>query len=162
MTLRRTTKLRAFSEKRLRELAEAGVTHPTSTFKPKPKAKMATPKQPRDTGPDKATVDAVMQRDRGRCVGCGELVHGQRGIDYSIHHRKLRSHGVDNRPSNLILLDGSGTTGCHGLAHSEVAASRLSGFLVRSTEIPAEVLVEHSQHGPVFLLDDGTFERATS
>lgn len=154
MTLRRTTKLRAFSDKRLRELAEAGITNPTSTFKPKPPK--ATDKRPKDTGPDKATVDAIIQRDGGCCVGCGEPVRGQRGIGYSIHHRKRRSQGVDNSLSNLILLDGSGTTGCHGLAHSEVAAARLSGFLLRSTENPEGVPVEHAKLGRVLLLNDGT------
>ncbi len=155
MTLRRTTKLRPFSDKRLRELAAAGVTNPTSTFTPK-KPKMATAKRPKDTDPDKATVAAVMERDGGRCVGCGDPVCGQRGFHYSVHHRKLRSQGGDNRLSNLILLCGHGTSGCHGLAHSEVAAARLSGFLMLSTENPAEVRLDHSQHGPVHLLDDGS------
>ena len=153
MSLRRS-KLAAMSAKRRAELAAEGNPFPTSTFASKPK--MATAKRPKDTGPDAATVAAVIERDGGRCVGCGDPLHGQRGVDYSIHHRKLRSQGGDNRLSNLVSLCGHGTSGCHGLAHSEVAAARLSGFLMLSTEDPEQVAVEHSQHGPVYLLDDGT------
>jgi hypothetical protein len=159
MSLRRTN-LREMSDKRRAKLAEVGIFYPTTTLVSSKTPKAVTVRRPKDTDPDAATVAAVIERDRGRCVGCGQyLLHGQRGFDYSVHHRKLRSQGGDNRLSNLVLLCGHGCSGCHGLAHSEVAASRLSGFLMLSTEDPELVLMEHSQHGPVFLLDDGTVAR---
>jgi hypothetical protein len=58
--------------------------------------------------------------------------------------------------SNLVSLCGHGCSQCHGLAHSEVAQARLSGLLLRSTENPEEIAVEHSQRGRIFLLDDGS------
>ena len=159
MSLRRT-KIKQMSDGRRVKLAELGIVYPTSTFVSKKTPRTA--KRAKDTGPDAATVAAVMERDGGRCVGCGDPVHGQRGVGYSVHHRKLRSQGGDNRLSNLVLLDGSGTTGCHGLAHSEVAQARVSGLLLRSTEHPDQMPVEHSQHGPVYLLDDGTVRPVAS
>lgn len=149
--------LAPMSVKRLAEFEAQGI-RPTSTFKPKP-PKKATAKRPKSSDPDKAAVEAVLARDGGKCAGCGDWLRGQRGVDYSVHHRKLRSQGGDNRLSNLVSLCGHGTSGCHGLAHSEVAAARVSGFLMLSTENPAEVRVEHSQYGPVYLLDDGTVAR---
>ena len=74
MSLRRT-KLATMSAKRRAELAAEGNPFPTSTFASKPK--MAAAKRPKDTGPDAATVAAAMERDGGRCVGCGDPVHGQ-------------------------------------------------------------------------------------
>ena len=68
----------------------------------------------RDTGPDRETVMQVLVRDGYRCVRCGALAQGARGVVWSLQHRKKRSAGVDNRHCNLIVLCGSGTTGCHG------------------------------------------------
>lgn len=150
----RRTQLKAMSDQRRAEFAAAGITNPTSTFKPKPK--VATAKRPKDTGPDKATVELVLARDGHRCVACGVPLHGQRGVDYSLHHRKRRSQGVDNSPANLVSLCGHGCSQCHGLVHSEVAEARLTGFLLRSTENPEEVPVEHARHGRVLLLNDGS------
>ncbi len=149
----RRTKLAPISKRRLRELAAEGVTNPTSTLvSRKPKAA----KRREVDGPDEATVALVLERDRGRCVGCGDELFGRRGVHFSVHHRKLRSQGGKHDASNLVALCGHGTSGCHGSAHAEVAASRLSGLLVQSTEDPSRVVVEHSQLGRVFLLDDGS------
>lgn len=36
----------------------------------------------------------------------------------------------DMRPSNLITLCGSGTTGCHGWVHGHPREARLNGWIV--------------------------------
>lgn len=71
-----------------------------------------------------ATVAAlVLERDGGRCVRCGRHVgEGERGRDYSIHHRRIKGMGGDKRPStdrpdNLIVLCGDGVSSCHGYVH---------------------------------------------
>ncbi len=145
--------LKPMSDKQRALRAAQGDKHPTSTFSAR---KPMAAKRPEVDGPDEATVALVLERDRGRCVGCGDELYGRRGVHFSVHHRKLRSQGGKHDASNLVALCGHGTSGCHGSAHAEVAASRLSGLLVQSTEDPSRVVVEHSQLGRVFLLDDGS------
>ena len=60
-------------------------------------------------------------------------------------------------PGNLLLLDGSGTTGCHGHVEKHRAAARASGFLVplNGVRLPVEVPVLHAIHGKVLLDDFG-------
>lgn len=78
--------------------------------------------------PTRATTDLVDERDDYRCQGCGRSLHVSSG---SRHHRQLRRHG-DHSPANLILLCGSGTTGCHGAAHADPQAAREAGLIVPS------------------------------
>lgn len=75
--------------------------------------------------------DITWKRDQGRCVRCGRHLEG---IQASLHHRILGNR-TDNRPSNLIWLCGSGTTGCHLWVHANGTASRDAGWIV-------------SRHGP--------------
>lgn len=86
-------------------------------------------------GPTRDTCAAVDERDEYRCARCGRYVDGG-----SRHHRQLRRFG-DHSSSNLLLLCGSGTTGCHGLVHSKVAESYALGLLVHSWHEPAAVPV---------------------
>lgn len=60
----------------------------------------------------------VAERDGYACCRCSAGVMGQQA---SVHHRKpsgmggsRRSAMETNRASNLLVLCGSGTTGCHG------------------------------------------------
>jgi hypothetical protein len=92
-------------------------------------------------GPTPATTDLVDERESYRCARCGSPIQGG-----SRHHRKLRRFG-DHTAANLILLCGSGTTGCHGWVHSHVANSYETGYLVHSWDDPTEVPI---------LLWDGT------
>jgi hypothetical protein len=63
---------------------------------------------------------------------------------YSIHHRMPRGMGgtsLDlNKTSNLVLLCGSGTSGCHGWIEHNRQEAREFGFLLNrnqdSTKIP--------------------------
>jgi hypothetical protein len=147
--------IQPMSGKRRAALAAAGQRFPSSTFAspvvspPKPRAR------PVQTGPDQATVDAVLQRDGYSCVVCGGAAHGTRSVDWSIHHRLRRSQGGDNRPSNLVTTCGHGTAGDHGLIHSAPAAARKAGWMLRRGQDPEQVPMAHALHGLVFLRNDG-------
>lgn len=150
--------LAPMSAKKLAEFAKHGVKPASTLDKPGAKKAAVKVKRSRSTDPDPATVDAVLGRDDWRCLGCGDPLCGRRGIEYSVHHRKRRSQGGDNRKSNLVSLCGHGTSGCHGNVHSEIARARQAGFLLRSTENPAEVPLEHAVHGTILLDDLGGWE----
>ncbi|MDE2100837.1 MAG: hypothetical protein KGL39_26560 [Patescibacteria group bacterium] len=93
----------------------------------------------------------VVLRDEGICQWCGERVTGLDMTEgnYSLQHRRARGMGGSSRPEtdlpgNLVLVHGSGTTGCHGHieSHREEAARR--GFILpqptsRTTWVPADV-----------------------
>ena len=120
----------------------------------------------RQTAPTPATVDLVWDRDKGACARCGKpLFRPNRGVDWSLHHRRPRGMGGTretwvNLPGNLVLLCGSGTTGCHGWVEGNRATATDVGWLVsrlaryRSTDVP----VFHALHGMVRLIDDGSVE----
>lgn len=120
----------------------------------------------RDTGPDKSTVEAVLSRAGRQCEACGATVGDRRGVDFSIHHRRPRGMGGTqwfgaNLTSNLMLLCGTGTTGCHGYVESHRTASIACGWLVPNwldpTEVPAVVNREF-----VLLSNRGTYEEYPS
>lgn len=99
-------------------------------------------------GPTPAVCAAVDRRDRYSCVRCG------RGIDGgSRHHRQLRRFG-NHTITNLILLCGSGTTGCHGWVHGNVALAYEAGWLVHSWHTPDSVPVLHQ--GTWTILTEGS------
>jgi hypothetical protein len=66
-----------------------------------------------------------------------------------------------DKPGNLILLCGSGTTGCHGYIESHRVFGRASGWLVplNGKDLPTSVRIHHAIHGVVLLNDFGTFDR---
>lgn len=99
------------------------------------------------TGPDKSTVAAVLERAGYRCEACGKLVGDERGVDYSIQHRKCRGMGGTkwfgiNLPSNLLVLCGSGTTGCHGYVEEHPTEAMALGYAVSRYKDPFTVPVE--------------------
>lgn len=100
----------------------------------------------------------VMERDRYSCVVCGQTVINRPG---SIQHRRPRGSGGSrkadtNSPQNLIVLCGTGTTGCHGWAESNRTEAFDAGWLVHAWENPAEVPVALSGIGVVYLHPDGS------
>lgn len=98
-----------------------------------------------EKAPTRATTAAVDIRDNFCCVLCGRAIDGG-----SRHHRQLRRHG-DHSPANIVLLCGSGTTGCHGWVHAHPAASYAQGWLVHSWHAPELVpLPTAGRHGPVW------------
>lgn len=124
--------------------------------KPKPDKK-----KPKDTGPDAATVALVLERDGNNCRWCGFGVAGERGRDWSIQHRRPRRMGGDprpdtNSPANLVLVHGSGTTGCHGHIETHRAEAQHHGWLLPSHDTPTLVplLIDGGSRW-VYLTDDG-------
>ena len=81
-------------------------------------------------------VDA---RDGYACVRCGASLTVTAG---SRHHRQRRRVG-GHTTENLVLLCGSGTTGCHGWVHANPAAARAAGYIVPANgrATPADIPV---------------------
>ena len=78
--------------------------------------------------------DAVVTRDRSRCARCNV---GIGNVPASVHHRKPRGMGGTRDPRsndlrNLVLLCGTGTTGCHGDIESHRTLAYDTGWLLRS------------------------------
>jgi hypothetical protein len=92
------------------------------------------------TGPSRKVRALVIARDGARCVCCGRSILDQQA---SLQHRDARGMGGTsdphaNCPCNLILLLGSGTTGCHGRVESrEDPHDNGKGYWLRNGEIPA-------------------------
>ena len=111
------------------------------------------------------TFEKVWERDAGQCVRCGLALVGARGLSWSVHHRRPRGSGGSklkwvDLPGNLILLCGSGVTGCHGWVESHRAVARDKGWLVplNGIRLPSAVPVHHALHGVVVLNDMGTYD----
>lgn len=125
------------------------------------------PKRTRDTGPTPTTRGVVWTRAGGRCEVCAGPVTGL--IGFSLHHRHPRRMGGSRRPelntpANLLLVCGSGTTGCHGRIEANRERAYEDGHLIPAGLIPADVPVmladpNHPSHWPrlVWLHDDGTY-----
>lgn len=90
-----------------------------------------------DSGPSPKLRALVEARDKA-CVRCGLVV--PRDED-SIHHRIPRGRGGENTAENLLLLCGSGTTGCHGYVESHRTEAYNAGYLVRTGFDPLDVPV---------------------
>jgi hypothetical protein len=99
----------------------------------------------RSTGPSLEVRRLVYERDGGRCVACGARTE-------QIQHRVARGMGgrrsveADawvNSPASLVLLCGSGTTGCHGWVEAHPAVAVGLGFRVSTngSQRPDEVPV---------------------
>lgn len=116
----------------------------------------------RATGPDPEAVSDVLGRAAGACERCGVDVYGQRGVDWSIHHRRPRQMGGTrwegiNLPSNLMLVCGSGTTGCHGEIERQRAHAQAEGWLVPSFMDPAQSAVLVAGDRWWYLGNDGEY-----
>lgn len=137
-------------------LAEFGGRMPFNSLE-KPGQARTAPKAKRwtGTGPDDATVKVVLKRDDWKCACCGDRLYGDRGSGWCISHRKLRAQGVDNSPSNLF----ASCMPCERETHRGPERARQAGYMVLSTENPAEMPMEHAIHGYVLLLDDGGWSR---
>jgi hypothetical protein len=96
-----------------------------------------------DTGPDKATREAVYERDGWCCVCCGQSVIGR---PHSVAHRKRRSQGGTLCLANLVTALGFGN-GLVADDHHFRIDSRIDphdeakGYTVRSHQDPHLVSV---------------------
>lgn len=86
-----------------------------------------------------AARNIVRTRDGSRCQMCGCSI-----VDApsSIHHRRRRGMGGSallERPSNLVRLCGTGTTGCHGFVESNRTQSTTRGWLLGFLDNPEEI-----------------------
>lgn len=104
--------------------------------------------------PSKQVKRLVDRRDNWRCARCGRSLEA---IPGSRHHRRPRSHPWDglHLPSNLVLLCGSGTTGCHGWAHSNPAQAYEEGLLIHAWQYPKDQPIHTKTRGWVLLDDQG-------
>lgn len=104
-----------------------------------------------------ASVRAIVYARAGSCCElCGRYAYGG-----SVHHRRRRGMGGSKRvelglASNLLLLCGSGTTGCHGEVESDRSAAYQRGLLLRDGQPPTETPVD-LRHGRVLLNDEGQY-----
>lgn len=111
----------------------------------------------RATGPTAATIAAVDDRAGNCCERCGAWAEGG-----SRHHRKLRRHG-DHSVQNLVLLCGSGTTGCHGFVHANPALSYADGWMIHGGDDPLLVPIPlHGRRPWATLNNEGQYDMMTS
>jgi hypothetical protein len=114
-----------------------------------------------DTGPSRDVRALVMERDNQCCQACGAGITGR---PYSIQHRVARGMGGTSNPAvnsfpSLVLMCGTGTTGCHGLAEQRDPEMHSRGFWLKRGEDPERVPVMIAGPGyliPAWLLPDGS------
>ncbi|MFI0469270.1 HNH endonuclease [Saccharopolyspora sp. 5N102] len=95
------------------------------------------------------------------CERCGVA------LGANIHHRRPRGAGgskdpATNTPSNLLLLCGSGTTGCHGWVESYRIIAYRHGWLLHSWQLALDTPVRIHDRGLVLLDDIGGMTPALS
>lgn len=85
-----------------------------------------------------------------RCEKCGSA--GPLSMD----HLKNRSQGGDWSPSNIVVLCGDGTTGCHGWKTHNPTEARAQGWkLLREDPVGVVPIDHHPMQMPVRLDDEG-------
>lgn len=109
------------------------------------------------TGPSKETVELLLERAGGLCERCGNVLRGERGFHWSVHHRLPRGRGGDNGLSGLAALCGHGTAGCHGRVESYRIQAYEDGWLVRTGHDPANSPVWLHDGRCAWFTDDGRY-----
>lgn len=113
------------------------------------------------SGLDAATVEIVVLRDAG-CIVCGAPLAGERGIDWSIHHRRGRDGKPDSHApqNNVVVCGGDNVTGCHGRIHSRRSEAQPNGWwlsrIAGTDPLAVPLLVEHESRW-VYLTADGEY-----
>jgi hypothetical protein len=113
----------------------------------------------RDTGPDRLTVEAILERAHHSCERCSGGLGLVRGRGFHVHHRRPRAVGGSraadtNSPSNCVIL----CPDCHTAVESRRAEAQFDGWLVPQGAAPARVavLIEHGGRW-VYLTADGRY-----
>jgi HNH endonuclease len=103
---------------------------------------------------DKKIVEIVQQRANGYCEVCGGVMR-----EGALHHRKLKSRGGKDTPSNLIYIHHS----CHNLStdsiHLNPQKAEEKGWMVASWQDPEETPIATPEGGFALLLNDGSIKR---
>lgn len=112
------------------------------------------------TGPPPETVRLLWNRAGGCCECCGLALtwenRGEPWGGWSIQHRVKRSHGVNNQPSNLLVLAGGGVTGCHGSVEARPQWANDLGLGLKSWQNPLEEPLR-TMDQVRWLTDDGLY-----
>lgn len=90
---------------------------------------------------DDKTRFAVLARAFYKCERCDRDFLG---FPVSVHHRRPRMMGGSkdqelHKSANLIVLCGTGTSGCHGWVESNRDKARESGYLITKIESAGEI-----------------------
>lgn len=114
------------------------------------------------SGPTPATREAVAARAGYHCELCYTPIAGQA----SVHHRRPRRMGGTrrsdvNEPANLMLLCGSGTTGCHGWIESHRKQALADGVILYDRDIPTDHPYR-DRHGNWWTLSNDATKHATN
>lgn len=99
-------------------------------------------------------LDIVRGRSMGVCEICGT------GRASNFHHRRPGGMGGSRQPhqqsaANLLHVDGSGTTGCHGKIESGRTLAYENGWLVHRRDDPTTVPVLRRGEWVYLALDGG-------
>lgn len=98
------------------------------------------------TAPTRSVRADVIRRDGGRCQWCGAGVDTSSGW-YSLQHRRARQMGGTSRPeanlaANLVLVHGTGTTGCHGEIEANPVLAAERGFRLTQEQQPDQCPIQ--------------------
>lgn len=95
----------------------------------------------------------IWARSAGTCERCGRHV---RQAGFHAHHRRLRSQGGPDCPSNLACL----CTSCHSHIHHNVAEAHRHGWIVPShSDYRVTLMTVHSR-GRVLLTTNGHYDHS--
>lgn len=103
----------------------------------------------------------VFARANYRCERCFKELHGVFGV--SVHHRRPRMMGGSRNAelhlaANLIVLCGSGNTGCHGWVESHRDKAREHGYLIQRVQNAHEIPFRDNA-GVWYLIDNDGIKR---
>jgi hypothetical protein len=98
------------------------------------------------------------------CQWCGAFIRFGSWMGYSLQHRRARGmggsrHSTTDSPSNLVLVCGSATYGCHGWIESHPFEASNLGFRLPQSATPSSVPISTHTHGTVYLDDFGGYTR---
>lgn len=125
----------------------------------------------RDTGFPPWVAEVIVERDSGACARCGAPVaHLDRGVGWSIHHRRPRKMGGArdawiNQPANGVVVCGHATTpgSCHEWIERNRGEAIDTGWLIpMGVQRPDTTPLVHARFGYVYLDNMGGYERLTT
>ncbi len=116
------------------------------------------------TAAERAAISRDAPDDTAWCRRCHVYIRrvddldDQSRIASSVHHRRKRDLAGADAVANLVLLCGTGTTGCHGMCHSSRHSYQMwqDGWVCRDYENPAERYCVTTYGTLLMFLDDGS------